>query len=189
MIRIFVTTVIVFLSATTVFYYQQTRHLQEIHELALVNAQDKLDRAENECQAKIARIRSHYETQMALKEVSAFPAGTGSIIDFLNTIKNKSQKNREDIIARAKGDLDLDDTTFAQFKQTLQEFENQKKRVLQLSKDEGKPFFDQRYLDMLQDHQHQAIASLQQIFTPGQMQKFQEIGLDQDLGVKSLNKE
>jgi hypothetical protein len=69
------------------------------------------------------------------------------------------------------------------FSKVLDRYAANKRKVLELSHSENKPFFDQRYLDMLAQYQEQAMADLEQIFSPEQMQSFRDLGFDKELGL------
>ena len=183
--KFIVPALIIILSVSNVYFYLQTRHLEQTHELVLDNLQDKLDRAEDECRTKISRVRNHYETQLARKEASSSQLGPGSFLDVLNKIKDKASQTKQEKVLQAKTDLGMDEETFAQFSQVIEQYGANRKQVLELSKSENRLFFDQRYLDMLEDMKQKAMADLKNIVTSDQMQIFQAQELDQALGLKT----
>jgi hypothetical protein len=165
------------------YFYLQTQHLKQVHELATTNLQEKLALAENECQTKIARVRNHYETQLARKAVKTPQTGPDVFFEVLNNIKKKAKQNQATVVQQVKEHLDLDTQAFVRFSNVLDTYAANKHNVLELSKSERKPFFDPRYLDMLAKYQEKAMADLEKIFTPEQMQSFRDLGLDKDLGL------
>jgi hypothetical protein len=181
--RIVFIALILLLSISTVYFYLQARHLEQVHELALANLQEKLNLSESECQTKIARVRNHYETQLARRESHASQPGPGMILDVFNNIKEKAKQNQAAVVQQTKEHLDLDTQTFVKFSKVLDRYAANKRKVLELSHSENKPFFDQRYLDMLAQYQEQAMADLEQIFSPEQMQSFRDLGFDKELGL------
>ncbi len=183
--RIIVPLLIILFSISSVYFYLQTQHLNQKHELALANMQDKLTRTEEKCQARVSQVRSHYQTLLARKEASPTPTGPAAILDILSNMKNNAQASREDIIAQAQTDLGLPQEAFTQFTRILKDYEVRKQKVFNLSKSERKPFFDQRYLDMLKDSRRKTMARLNEIFTSDQMRTFREKGLDQALGMQA----
>ena len=174
---------IVLLSVSTVYFYLQTRHLEQRHALILANVQEKLSRAEEECQTKLSRVRNHYEVQLARMEASKVRSGPGNLLDVLTNIKDKARQTQKDMILQTKTDLGLDEKAFAQFSQVIDQYQVNKRKVLELSKSENRLFFDQRYLNMLEDKKQKALADLKNIFTSDQMRIFQSQGLDQALGL------
>lgn len=179
---------ILILSISTVFFYLQTRHLQQLHEQSMANMQERLDRAEDECQVEIARLQDRYETRLAQKEASTSrQAGPRNIMDVLTNIQNRSQAVKNDLVLKAKKELNMDQETFSAFSQVIDEYESNKKSVLALSRSDKKPFFHQRYLDMLAGYKREAMTSLEQVLTSVQMQTFLDKNLDQTLGLQNNN--
>ena len=93
-------------------------------------------------------------------------------------IQRRSQAARSEIVDKAQKQLGLEGETASTFTMILKTYQKNKQKVLQLSRSGKRPFFDQRYLNMLAELKQTAMADLKQALSPSQMQAFSAQGLD-----------
>lgn len=161
------------------------RHFDDKYQkMVLTDTVERLEQEKtqirDECETRIARLRFEYETQLS---GLTSRSGPGALADIIQDARTRKQDDRQSAIINARSLLNLDEATFKKFVDILDNYDENKKKVRSLSISEGKPFFDQSYLTMLEDYKNKAIDQLEGILTREQMQSLMSDETHKNLGL------
>jgi hypothetical protein len=178
--KYFISLLVVLLLLITAHLSLELRHAQRFQAETAARHESELAELADACEAKIAKLRREHESR--LTEPAAHPDPKG-IFAFLQQARDRQKVAREELLHNAQQILNLDQPTYDAFLVIIEQFEQRKKEVLDLSIAEKRPVFEPRYLNKLEEHRNAAIARLESILSQSQFHAFLEREMDIGLGL------
>lgn len=172
---------IIILSTLIIYQYFENKNIKQSTSMVIENLEKDIARIKDNYEEKIARLKYAHESKLSqAQKTQAPPADLSALVQ---NVRAKGKSMRQETINRAREELNLSPSAFESFTSILKEYEQQKKEVMRMSMAEQKPFFDSKYLNMLQGHKNETVQQLESILTSEQIEtllydkSFQLLGL------------